>query len=154
MNNTIIVTTPLWNKCEDETHILKSGNLESFGTPATSELNIRGKNTLPWGVLYTMERPWSVDVKNGFAWAIWTSIAQVMVERRIGSQTDNLTPDHKKLGIDPTSGCAEAVWHTLESSWGELQDCFRPHPNPRSEPRVTSSQSPGSPNRDNFGTPP
>jgi hypothetical protein len=38
----------------------------------------------------------------------------------------------------------------LESSWGELQVCFRPHPNPRSEPGVISSQSPGSPNRDNF----
>ncbi len=26
--------------------------LESFGTPATSELNNRRQNTLPWGVLY------------------------------------------------------------------------------------------------------
>jgi len=42
----------------------------------------------------------------------------------------------------------------LESSQGELQVFFRPHPNQRSEQRVMNSQSPGSPNRDNFGTPP
>jgi hypothetical protein len=42
----------------------------------------------------------------------------------------------------------------LESSWGELQVCFRPHPNPRSEPGVMSSQSLGSLNWDNFETPP
>jgi hypothetical protein len=42
----------------------------------------------------------------------------------------------------------------LESSRRELQDCFRPHPNWRSEQEVTDAQSPGSPTRDNFGTPP
>jgi hypothetical protein len=41
------VATPLWGKCEDETHIPKSGNLESSGTLATSKLNKKGKNTLP-----------------------------------------------------------------------------------------------------------
>ncbi len=37
--------------------------------------------------------------------AIWTFVAQVMGKRRAGSQTDNLTPDHKNSGIDlfPTS---------------------------------------------------
>jgi hypothetical protein len=50
----LFVTTPLWGKCEDETHTPKSGNLESFGTPATSEFNSRGKNTLPWGVFCTV----------------------------------------------------------------------------------------------------
>jgi hypothetical protein len=42
----------------------------------------------------------------------------------------------------------------LESSQGELQVCFRPCPNRRSEQRVMTSWSPRSPNRDNFGTPP
>jgi hypothetical protein len=41
-----------------------------------------------------LERFWSVDVQNGLAWAIWTSPAQVMVERKAGSQTGSLTPDH------------------------------------------------------------
>jgi hypothetical protein len=50
----ISVATPLWGKCEDETHTPKSGNLESSKTPATSKLNYRGQNTLPSGVLYTV----------------------------------------------------------------------------------------------------
>jgi hypothetical protein len=45
-------------------------------------------------------------------------------------------------------------WKTLEeSSRRELQVCFRPHPNQRSEKEVMNAQSPGSPNRDSFGTP-
>jgi hypothetical protein len=42
----------------------------------------------------------------------------------------------------------------LESSRGELQLWFRPHSNRRSEPGVMSVQSPRSPTRDSFGTPP
>jgi len=60
-----------------------------------------------------LERPWSVDVKNGLAWAIRTSAAQVMVKRKAGSQTGNLTPDHKKSGIDLIPGCADRVRHTV-----------------------------------------
>jgi len=52
-----IVATPLWGKCEDETHTPKSGNLESSETAATLELNCRGQNTLPWGVFYIVVRP-------------------------------------------------------------------------------------------------
>jgi hypothetical protein len=47
-----VVATPLWAKCEDETHTPKSGNLESSGTPKNSELDCRGQNTSHWGVLY------------------------------------------------------------------------------------------------------
>jgi len=50
----LLVATPLWAKCEDETHTPKSGNLESSETPAISKLDSRGKNTSPWGVLYTI----------------------------------------------------------------------------------------------------
>jgi len=42
----------------------------------------------------------------------------------------------------------------LESSRGELQLWFKPHSNWRSEPGDMSSQSPGTPTQDNFGTPP
>ncbi len=48
----IIVATPLWAKCEDETHIPKSGDLESSGTLENSELDCRGQNTSHWGALY------------------------------------------------------------------------------------------------------
>ncbi len=41
----------------------------------------------------------------------------------------------------------------LEISQRELQDCLKPHPNQRSEQEVMVAQSPGSANRDSFGTP-
>jgi len=43
---------------------------------------------------------------------------------------------------------------SLESSWRELQDCFRPHPNWRSEKEVMDAQSPKSSTQDSFETPP
>jgi len=51
--------------------------------------------------------------------------------------------------------CVQVECNTpLESSQRELQVYFRPHPNRRSEQRVMTSQSLGSPNRNSFGTPP
>jgi len=41
----------------------------------------------------------------------------------------------------------------LERSQRELQDCFRPHPNRRSEQEVMDAQSPRSLTRDSFETP-
>jgi hypothetical protein len=41
----------------------------------------------------------------------------------------------------------------LKSSRGELQDWFGPRPDRRSGREVMMAQSPGSPNRDSFGTP-
>jgi len=54
--HTKFVATPLWAKCENETHTPKSGNWESSGIPTTLELNNRGQNTLPWGVLYIFRK--------------------------------------------------------------------------------------------------
>jgi hypothetical protein len=51
----------------------------------------------------------SVDVLNGFAWPIWTSTALVMAKKKTESQNGNLTPDHEKLGIDPTLVRASGV---------------------------------------------
>jgi hypothetical protein len=60
-----------------------------------------------------VEKPWSVDVENGLAWAIWTSVAQVMAERKAGSQIGSLTPNHNKLGINSIPVCVDGVWHTI-----------------------------------------
>jgi hypothetical protein len=63
----------------------------------------------------------------------------------------------------PTTKSRESTWPRcvqvdcnmlLESSQGELQVFFRPHPNWRSEQRIMNSQSSDSPNRDNFKTHP
>jgi len=42
----------------------------------------------------SLERYGSVDVENGLAWAIWTSVTHVMTKRKVRSQIANLTPDH------------------------------------------------------------
>jgi len=71
------------------------------------------------------------------------------------------------LGVElaiwlPTTKSRKSTWPwcvqvkcdtSLESSQGELQVCFRPHPNRRCEQNVMNSQSPESSNRDSFGTP-
>jgi hypothetical protein len=49
--NSLNVATPLWAKCEDETHTPKSRKLESSGTPENLKLDCRGQNTLHWGFL-------------------------------------------------------------------------------------------------------
>jgi hypothetical protein len=54
VDSSVIVATPLWGKCEDETHTPKSGNLEFSGTPENSELDCKGQNNLHWGVLYNI----------------------------------------------------------------------------------------------------
>jgi hypothetical protein len=60
-----------------------------------------------------------------------------------------------KIRESTRSRCVQVECKTLlERSWGELQLCFRPHPNQRSESGVMNSQNPGSPNRESFGTPP
>ncbi len=101
----------------------------------------------------SLERSRSVDIVNGLALVIWTSAPQVMGKRRAGSQTGNLTPDHKKPGIDffPTSELrvrhgvgkistrATTLVHTssrLDSEVGSYE---------RSKSRDS--------NRDSFGTP-
>jgi hypothetical protein len=65
-----------------------------LGLPKTQSLIARVKTPCIEILIILLKRSWSVDVENGLAWAIWTFIAQVMVERRAGSQTDNLTPNH------------------------------------------------------------
>jgi hypothetical protein len=64
--------------------------------------------------------------------------------------------------VDVENGLAWAIWTYVAQVMAKrrgksqtgLQVCFRPHPNWRSKQRVMNSQSPASPNRDNFRTPP
>jgi hypothetical protein len=50
----LLVATPLWDKCEGEAHTPESGKLESFGTPKNSELEFRGQISLHSSVLYVI----------------------------------------------------------------------------------------------------
>jgi hypothetical protein len=56
---------------------------------------IVGVKTPRIGVFFiSLESYESVNVENELAWAIWTSIAQVMCKRKAGSQIGSLSPDH------------------------------------------------------------
>jgi len=147
------VATPLWGKCEDEIHTPKSGNLESSGTPATSELHSRGQNTLPWGVFYTVGkflksrcRKWlrmsHLDICNT-SWSKEGSGVKLPIWLTTTKSWESTRPRCVQIECDTP----------LKSSRGKLQVFFRPRSNPRSEPGVMSSQSPGSPNWNSFATP-
>jgi hypothetical protein len=103
--------------------------------------------------LISLERSWSVDVRNGLAWVIWTFAAQVMDKRRAGSQIGSLTPDHKKSGIDPTPMCNEGVRHGVGKLLRRATTLVQNSSQQRSGWEVMMAQSLGSPNQDNFGTP-
>jgi hypothetical protein len=49
-----VVTTPLWDKCEGETHTPKSGKLKSSGTPKNLEFDFRGEISSHSSVLYVI----------------------------------------------------------------------------------------------------
>ncbi len=51
---TVLVATPLWDKCEGEAHTPKSGKLESSRTPENSEFNFRGQISSHSSVLYVI----------------------------------------------------------------------------------------------------
>jgi len=74
--------------------LLKMGLGSPSGFPKTHNTIAGVKKPCIEVLFIPLERSWSVDVQNGLAWAIWTYAAQVMVERRAGSQTSSLTPDH------------------------------------------------------------
>jgi len=91
----------------------KVGTWSPLGLPQLQSSIEEGKTPCLEVFSITLERPWSADVENGLAWTIRTFATQGMVERRARSQTDSLTPDHKKSGIDPTSMCIDKVQHTV-----------------------------------------
>jgi hypothetical protein len=69
----------------------------TWSPPRLSKLqnSIAGVKTPRLEVFFVpLESSWSVGVENGLAWAIRTSAAQVMVERRARSQTGSLTTEH------------------------------------------------------------
>jgi hypothetical protein len=110
----LLVATPLWGKCEGETHTPKSGNLESFGTPKTSELDYRGQNTLHWTVLYIVGKvlnckcPKWLDMSH-------LDICSTSYGQKKGRES-NWQFDSRplKVGNRPNPGvCAGGVWHTL-----------------------------------------
>jgi hypothetical protein len=64
------------------------------GLPKLQSLIARVKTPCIRVFFISLENFQSVDVENGFIWAIWTYVGQVKVSRKAGSQTSNSTSDH------------------------------------------------------------
>jgi hypothetical protein len=132
----------------------KVGTWSPQGLPK-AQSSSSGVKTPRIGVfLVSLKNSWNVDVQNGLAWAIWTYAAQVMGKRRPGIKLAVWLPTTKSR--ESTSS-----WHplrecdmALKSSRKELQLWFRPRSNQSWQSGDMSSQSPGTPTRDSFGTPP
>jgi hypothetical protein len=93
--NQHLCRNPTLAKCGGEAqHLEKVKSWSPPGLPNVQSSTARPKTPRIGVFLVSLERSWSVDIENGLALAIWTSVAQVMGKRRVGSQTDNLTPDH------------------------------------------------------------
>ncbi len=69
--------------------------------------------------LVSLKRSWSVDIENGLALVIWTSIAQVMGKRKAGSQTNSrpLKVGNRPL---PDLRMESATW-----SWKDLEEGYK-----------------------------
>jgi hypothetical protein len=127
------------------------GTWESSGTPETSELDCRGQNTSPWNVLYIIGKLPKCRCRK------WIRISHLNIcstsyGRKKGRESVWLSTIKNQESTWPWRVQGECDT-SLESSQGKLQVCLRLHPNQRFEQKVMTSQSFGSPNRDNFGTP-
>ncbi len=65
------------------------------------------------GVLYIIGKLLERRCLKWLALLIWTSETQVMAKRRAENQIVSLTPDQKKLGINPIYLASKGVPHTL-----------------------------------------
>ncbi len=134
------VATPLWAKCKGEAHTPKSGKLESHGTPENSKLDCRGQ------ISSNLSVPGVIGKALTCRCPKWPRIGHL----------DLCSPSYgQKKGQEST--CSRRALRkcdmALESSLRGLQVWFRPRPDLRSRRGATKSQSPESPNWDNFGTP-
>jgi len=120
-HRTRTITTPLWGKCENEIHTPKSENLESSGTPATSELDCRGQKTLPWGVLYTVGKALKRRCRK-WARMSHSDICNTSYGRKKGRESNwQFDSWPQKVGNRPAPGVcrwnATQHWKTFENSY-------------------------------------
>jgi hypothetical protein len=96
----------------------------------------------------------NVDVENGLAWALGHLQHKLWQKEGPIIKLAIWLPTTKNQELTRSQCVPMECDTSLESSQGELQVCFRPHLNWRSEQIVMNSQSFGSSNWDSFRTPP
>ncbi len=102
----------------------------------------------------SLESSWSVNVQNGLALVIWTFAAKLWAKERLGVKLAVWFPTTKSWESTSSWRLQMECDGALENTQRDLQLWFGPHSNRRLDPGVVSVQSPESPTRDSFGTPP
>jgi hypothetical protein len=137
----IIVVTLLWPSVGGEAQHLEKVRIWSPPRLPNVQSSIARPKTPRIEVfLVSLERSWSVDIENGLALVIWTSVAQVMGKRRSGSQTG--TKSRESTSSQPPNWECDT---SLKRSRRGLQVWFRPRRDQTLQSGVMSSQSPGTP---------
>jgi hypothetical protein len=88
------VATLLWESMRMRLTFPKWGLGSLPGLPTFLSSIAWVKTPLIEAFFVSLESYWSSDVENGLAWAIWTSITQIMTTRETRSRIGNLTHDH------------------------------------------------------------
>jgi len=115
------VTTPLWDKCEDETHIPKVGSWSPPGLSKTQSSSSRVKTPHIEMLFISIERSWSVDAQNVLACVIWTSTAQVMGKRK--GRESNWQFDSRLLKVR-NRPLPDVCWKSATQRWKALEESY------------------------------
>jgi hypothetical protein len=78
-------------------HIHKWTLTLGVGVPMDSQVfwtNFRGQNPMDWWIPYNIGKFLERRCLKWLTWLIWVLKTQVMAKRKVGSQIDNLTPNH------------------------------------------------------------
>jgi hypothetical protein len=139
----LCVTTLLLEEWEDDSHTPKMGTWESTGTTETSEFDCMGQNTLHWGVFYIIEKLSKCRCRK------WVCISHLDIcSTSYNKKKLVVWLPITKIWESTRPRCVQVKCDIpLESSWRELQVCFKLHPNRRSEQKIITSQNGGSPTK-------
>jgi hypothetical protein len=152
------VATPLWAKCEGEAHTPKSGNLESSGTPKNSELELKGQNTLHWGVFGVIGKVLKCRCLN------WPRIGHLDIcspsywQKKGWESNWQFDSRPQKVGNRPLpdifSRSATRGWKALDESYNFGSNLIRSELGARIYDSLKSRESKSGQFRDSFETPP
>ncbi len=148
--------SPILRVCKDETHTPEMETWESSKSPKTLEFDCRGQNTLHWSVLYIIGKISKCRCRK---WAHMSHLNIFITSYgKKKGQESNCQFDSRPLKVgnrpdpDACKGIQGDCNTPLESSWWELQLCFKPRPNWRYEQKIIVSQNYKSLNYGNFKT--
>jgi len=145
---------PTWESVRMKFTLPKWGLGSPLGLPKLQSL-IVGDKTPRIGVFFiSLESYWSLNVEMASQGPFGHLQYNLWQKERLGIKLAVWLPTTKSRESTRPRFVQVECDTLFEISWGELQVCFKPHPNWRSEQKVMIFQSPESLNRDSFGTPP